>query len=232
MRITVNHLTRMSPPFVCVAGANSVGDSIRPVLSSGQLPRSLLTSQGGPFRLGAVVDIGKPRPRPVVPEVEDVVFDPRRTRTVEHLDGSEFRQVLDGITGASLRSIFGPPIVRKSRTAAAVPQYSGSASLGVLRADGAKLTVETRFDPPAIRVHFTDPDLGALAIKVTDLRLWESDQVTPAIASIKRIENALDECHLAVGLSRARRVSSYEGVWHWLQINNVFPAGDPLWARE
>ena len=140
--------------------------------------------------------------------------------------------MLGRVTADSLRAIFGPDIARMSGTAAAVPQFSGSASLGVLRLDGARLSVETRYDPPAIRVHFTDPDLGSLAIKVTDLRLWESDHASPAIANIKRIENALDDCYLAVGLSRALRVTNYEGVWHWLQINNVFPTSDPLWALE
>lgn len=232
MRITVNHLTRMTSPFICVAGVDSAGRSVRPVLSGEQLSRSLLTSQGGVFQLGAVVDIGDPRPMPVVPEVEDVAFNPRTTRTVEHLDSSEFREVLDQVVVDDLRSIFGPAIERKSGTAAAVPQGAGIASLGVLRGGDAKLTVKTRFGKPEIRVHFTDPDFGELAIKVTDLRLWEDDQVTPATANVERIKDALDGCYLAVGLSRAFAVSSYEGMWHWLQINNVFPADDPLWARE
>lgn len=232
MRITVNHLTRMTSPYVCVAGVDSAGRSIRPVLAGEQLPRSLLTSEGGPFRLGAVVDIGDSQPRPVAPEVEDVVFNPVRTRVVEDLDVDEFLEVLDRVTVASLRSIFGPSIVRKSGTAAAVPQHTATASLGVLRVESARLTVRTRFDKPDVRVHFTDPDAGELAIKVTDLRFWERDQATPSTSNINRIENALDDCYLAVGLSRAFPVSSYEGVWHWLQINNVFPADDPLWLRE
>lgn len=232
MRITVNHLTRMTSPYVCVAGVDSTGRTIRPVLSGERLPRSLLMSEGGPFRLGAVVELGNPRPKPVVPEVEDVTFDPRRTRLVEHLGVEAFLELLDGIVASSLRSIFGPAIVRKSGTAAAVPQHKGTASLGVLQADDAKLTVETRFDKPDIRVHFTDPDLGALAIKVTDIRLWERDQITPSTVNIKRIEKSLEDCYLAVGLSRAFAVSSYGGVWHWLQINNVFPAGNSLWVCE
>lgn len=232
MRITVNHLTRMSSPFVCVAGVDQSRHSIRPVLAGGRLPRSLLVSQGGPFRLGAVVNIGDPRPRPVVPEVEDVAFNPRRTRAVGDLDADEFGDLLNDVADDSLRSIFGSAIVRKSSTAAAVAQHTGTASLGVLRTKDVEITVQTSFGKPDVRVRFTDPDLGALAIKVTDLRLWEVDQVTPAGEEIERIQKALDNCFLAVGLSRAFSVSTYDGVWHWLQINNVFPSGDPLWARE
>ena len=187
MRITVNHLTRMKRPYVCVAGVDQSGRSIRPVLASEQLPRSLLVSQGGPFRLGSVVEIGDPQPKPDVPEVEDVVFNPGRTRVVQHLDADEFRDLLNDAAEDSLRSIFGPAIVRKSETAAAVLEHTGTASLGVLRTNDANLTVQTSFGKPDVRVHFSDPALGALAIKVTDLRLWEVDQVTPAAEQIERI---------------------------------------------
>ena len=160
------------------------------------------------------------------------MFNPGRTRVVQHLDADEFRDLLNDAAQDSLRSIFGPAIVRKSETAAAVPKHTGTASLGVLRTNDANLTVQTSFGKPDVRVHFGDPALGALAIKVTDLRVWEVDQVTPAAEQIERIKNKLDDSYLAVGLSRAFPVPSYEGVWHWLQINNVFPLASPLWARE
>jgi hypothetical protein len=202
MRITVNHLTRMKAPFVCAAGVDSAGRSIRPVLSTERLPRSLLASKGGPFQLGVAVHIGDPQPRPVVPEVEDTTFNQRRTRAVERLDSDRFCAVLDGVVAPSLRSIFGPSIVRMSPWAAAVPQNTGTASLGVLRAKNAKIVLRTSYGKPDLRVHFVDPVLGALAIRVTDLRLWQSDQETPATANIERIENEIDDCYLAVGLSR------------------------------
>lgn len=232
MRIVVNHLTRMRPTRICVAGIDEKGRSVRPVLDGQQLGRSLLQNEGGPFSLGAVVDLGRPRPRPVAPEVEDVVFDPRSTAVAERLDDAAFLRVLGAVAATSLRAVFGPELVKKSGTAAAVPQSSGNASLGVLRIRGAELLLQTRYEKPDLRVHFTDPDFGDLRIKVTDLRLWEDDHVTPAAANIERIAGMLDDCFLAVGLSRPFKVSSYEGIWHWLQINNVFPVADPLWERE
>ena len=232
MRVAVNHLTRMSSPYVCVAGIDSSGAHIRPVLSAGQLDRTLLMSEGGPFSLGAVVDLGPTRSRPVVPEVEDVVFEPGRAKTVDHLDAEGFRDVLDETVTGSLGSIFGSALVRLSRTAAAVPQGSGSASLGVLRLEGADLDVRKSFGKYEIRLQFTDSDLGESSIKVTDLRLWEPDQVTPSRGEVEKVKNRLDGCFVAVGLTRAFAVSSYKGVWHWLQINNVFPADDPLWTHE
>lgn len=99
------------------------------------------------------------------------MFNTRRTQVVGHLDSDEFRGLLEGVAEDSLGTVFGPAIVRKSPTAAAVPQHTGAASLGVLRTNDAELTLQTRFDPPDLHVHFVDPDFGELAIKVTDLRL-------------------------------------------------------------
>jgi len=222
----------MSGPHICVAGVDGQGRSVRPVLDRSRLRRSLLRSEGGPFALGVVVDLGRPRPRPVAPEVEDVVFEPWSTAVAGRLDDAGFLRVLDVVAANSLRAVFGPELVRMSGTAAAVPEGSGNASLGVLRVRGADLVALTRYDRPDLRVHFTDPDFGDLRIKVTDLRLWEDDHVTPATVNIERIEGMLEDCFLAVGLTRGFQVSSYEGVWHWLQINNVFPVADPLWERE
>jgi len=222
----------MKAPYICVAGVDGQGRSVRPVLAGQQLGRSLLVSEGGPFALGAVVDLGRPRPRPVVPEVEDVVFDPQLTTVEGHLDDATFVDVLGAVAANSLGTVFGSELVKKSGTAAAVPQGSGNASLGVIRIHGAELVLQTRYDRPDLRVHFTDPDFGDLRIKVTDLRLWEDDHATPATANIERIEGKLEDCFLAVGLSRPFAVSSYDGVWHWLQVNNVFPVADPLWERE
>jgi hypothetical protein len=232
VRVVINHLTRMRSPYVCVAGVDNSGRHIRPVLSVGQLDRDLLRSKGGAFSLGANVDLGPTDPRPTVPELEDVVFDPGRTKVVDYLDPAAFGGVLEEIAVDSLGAIFGAEFVRMSGTAAAVPLGTGSASLGVLRLEGAELDAREHFGKHEIRLRFTDPDLGELSIKVTDLRLWESDQETPSMNNIQSIRNRLDGCRVAVGLTRAFAVSSYEGVWHWLQINNVFPEDDPLWVRE
>lgn len=68
---------------------------------------------------------------------------------------------------------------------------------------------------------------------MTDLRLWASDQITPAFSEIEAIGTRLADCLVAVGLTRYFPVPSYPaGFGHWLQVNNVFPTEDPLWVRE
>jgi hypothetical protein len=76
MRIIVNHLTRMQPGYICVAGVDvSNGHHVRPVLR-GRLTTDLLASKGGPFDMAALVDIGRVESCGHAPETEDYNFDP------------------------------------------------------------------------------------------------------------------------------------------------------------
>lgn len=233
MRILINHLTRMKHPFVCVAGVRTDGVHIRPVFDQGRLERSLLRSEGGPFSLGSVVTLGPTRPRPDTPEKEDVVFVPQEARQEKSLGGDRFEAFMKRFAQPSLREVFGDDLVRLSRTSAAVGKGQGIASLGVIQVKGGAY-LEAGESPrgPEIRFTFTDSDLGELSLKVTDLRLWKANHKTPAFSKIKAIQTRLQDCFVAVGLTRLWEVSRYPGFGHWLQANNIFPIGDPLWARE
>ena len=237
MQIAVTHLTRMRHPYICVAGIDKKRDHRRPVLVSAtgqhkQLGRDLLSGNGGPFELGRVVDLGKVAPRPVVPEKEDVVFDPARAKFVKLLEEDRFLQLLEGCAEGSLGSIFGQDLEHLSGTAAAVPEGKGEVSLGVLKPSEARLEISWEWDKEIIRFGFVDPDFGEIKLKVTDIRLWESDYKTPATKAINSIKGRLEGCLAAVGLGRPYEVSSYPGPRHYLQVNNIYPRGDPLWARE
>ena len=237
MQILVTHLTRMKSPYICVAGIDKRWRHRRPVLADSeeghrQLERNLLRSKGGHFGLGEVVDLGSIKARPAPPEMEDVVFEPSGMTAVKTLDPEDFLRNLHRVAGNSLRTIFGLELEQLSRTAAAVPEGRGSSSLGVLMLSEASLQVKTEYEKQALRFDFEDPDLGELSLKVTDLRLWESDHETPATDAVDRIKNRLDGCFIAVGLGRAYDAAAYPGPKHYLQVNNIFPRGDPLWERE
>ena len=233
MQIVVMHLTRMKHPYICVAGIDKKGEHRRPVLTDSegghkQLERNLLRSERGHFALGAVVDLGNVQPQPTPPEVEDVVFAPVAVTAVKTFGPEDFQRLLDRLAEDSLRTIFGPDLERLSPTAAAVPEGRGEASLGVLKLTEAGLQVKAQ----VLRFDFEDPDLGDISLKVTDLRLWESDYETPAADAVDRIKNHLDGCYIAVGLGRAYDTTTYPGPKHYLQVNNIFPRNNPLWERE
>jgi len=232
MKIAVNHLTRMKFPYICVAGLTGSGSHIRPVIPSDQLHRRLLGEEGGPFSLGEVVELGSTTPRPARPALEDVEFEPYKASSVRLLGRDAFRKLLKGAAKSSLSKIFGPDLRRTSRTAAAVPEGRGGASLGVL-GPIRKAWIKSRIEMhrPVIRCSFADSDIGYVSLKVTDLRLWKNDHTTPEVAAVRAIEPQLEGCYLAVGLTRAWSPHPSEPSEHWLQVNNVFPIHDPLWSR-
>ena len=75
MRIIVTDLTRMREGHICVAGIDlTTGERARPV--GERLGAALLRTNGGPFDVGAIVELGPCRPAGSAPEVEDVLFEP------------------------------------------------------------------------------------------------------------------------------------------------------------
>lgn len=82
MRIIVNHLTRMTNPRICVAGIDvDTYDHVRPTTHANDLiTRAMLREHGGPFGVGALVDLGPVEPRPTVPESARIIDSSRRER--------------------------------------------------------------------------------------------------------------------------------------------------------
>ena len=237
MRITINHLTRMSQGYVCAAGVaiDSKGNysHIRPLREkkkphNGRLERNCLRSNGGAFSLGSIVDLGPINRRHVVPEIEDVKFLLWKVKHIQSLDVNPFiDDAIKPLAKSSLREIFGEDLYRQSSTAAAVPKGKGLASLGVIGPlSDVELEAREYYGQQEIRFSLSDPDLGNIRLKVTDIRLWESDHITPSFKNIDAIQTRIDGCYISVGLTREYKSR------HWLQINNVFPESDPLWTRE
>src|SRR5260221_4261607 len=102
MEIVVNHLTRMNPGYICVAGVNtSTWQHIRPVLN-GRLTTSLLATNGGPFAIASLVDLGSVQYRGYAPEVEDYYFDPQMVRIIGAVPREEFWNLLQRVTRRSI----------------------------------------------------------------------------------------------------------------------------------
>lgn len=231
MRIVVNHLTRMGR-YVCIAGVNN-GSHLRPVLKGKQIPRTLLKSKGGPVSLGAVIDLGSVISCSDPPKVEDIEFDLEQIKLLQDLRSDEFfQEAIKCVTKSSLKDIFGEELIPRYTASAVIPEGIGTASLGILGPlDDVRLfeEIDDYSGRPKIRFSFNDQHIGNLDLSVTDLRLWNIDQRTPYTDIMNIMNDHLDGCYIAVGLTgiygRKRR-------YHWLQVNNIFPKDDPLWARE
>ena len=133
MRIVVNHLTRMQPGYICVAGIDvQDNEHIRPVLGRERLTVGLLARNGGAFDMGRLVDLGPTQPSGTAPETEDHAFDPSRLVSVRELSPASFWKLLTAVSCDRLTDIFGNDLKAQGH-GCTVDEGQGNASLGCLR---------------------------------------------------------------------------------------------------
>jgi hypothetical protein len=228
MRIIINHLTRMRPGYICVAGlSEETFEAIRPILRYGQLPRELYAGEGGPFDIGRVVDIGPVMMAGRPPETEDRVFDTENAVATGVLTDREFWDLIRTQAVPDLRTIFGKDLRARGRTAAVDPG-TGLASLGLIQTQGLPTLEVDGYG--SLRIRLTD---GTFNVRpsVTDLRLYEADQKTLDADKVNRVKRRIQEGEpavVAVGLGRAWRTPQDSQPRHWLQANNIHLASGPI----
>lgn len=227
VQIVINHLTRMQPGFMCVAGMEVTSRvHIRPV-SFGRLPTSLLARNGGPFDMAAAVDLGPVSNVGQPPEVEDRRCNLQRARRITTMSAREFWESLEQAAQPSLAAIFGPDLVA-SGPACVVSAGSGRASLGCLSPRGKPVLYLNDQGKP--RMKLTDGSFFP-NLSVTDMRLYKDDHTTPDTAVIENVMDRLQKgvrAIISVGLTRPHSVDGEEAK-HYLQVNNIHLHDNPTW---
>lgn len=234
MKIVVNHLTRMQQGFICVAGIDlETGRHVRPVLQS-QMRTKFLARHGGPFEIGAIVELGWTKRVGQPPEVEDHLFHRGEVRRVADMPSDEFWQLLRQSAETKLVAIFGSDLTQRGHRSYGVDAGRGEISLGCyLLPSRAHIFIQHRdqWRRGRIRIAFQVGD-HEFDLGVTDIRLYESDHVTPAEAIVQQTDGRLqttDGVILSVGLSRPYQGGDAGEPIHWLQVNNIHFADDPCW---
>lgn len=229
MKIVVNHLTRMQPGYICVAGLDlQTNAHVRPVLAGSRLTVDLLKRKGGPFDIAVVVDLGATQPRGRPPETEDHVFDRAQLTTVNELTAERFWKVLKSVSRKTLNEIFGKEL-QPQRRGCAVDEGTGSASLGcLLLATPPQLSINGW---GKLRIKVNDGTFD-VDLSVTDLRFYKDDRhiVQPKVgADVQRRIKKDVGIIVSVGLARAFLAKDDTARRHWLQVNNIHLEDDPTW---
>ena len=231
MQIVVNHLTRMTSGFMCVAGLNPEKlTQVRLTLSGARLTTALLRRHGGPIDMAVSLSLGSPTPTPSRPEVEDHVIDPSKIKAEKTLGADKFWDLLRQVAVPKLSTIFGPDLKMRGSESCGVDVGAGQASLGCLvPATSCNLYVgEKMGGRPKVRIEISDGTLG-LDLGVTDLRVYEGDHVTVSESTVKSVGKRLKSgvgVILSVGLTRPFPPTA---PLHWLQCNNIHLEDDPTW---
>ena len=230
-KIVVNHLTKMKHPHICVAGLDvKSNEQVRPVLQNGQLDTSMLSDNGGPFALGAVVSLGEVTDIASPPEVEDRSFAVTAATLRAQLSGSEFWKAIDAVAQDDLTAICGEELVETSRSFS-TPAGQGSHSLGCYR-PATIPTVGTDTYGKKVSVYAYMQLGGQIKkIPITDIRLVDTsfEVSTAKVQRLEKLVKAAPDILFSVGLSRPFAKSGSTEKRHWLQINNVFVSQAPLW---
>lgn len=229
MRIVVNHLTRMDAPRICIAGIDpQANQHVRPTTGrSNPLTRDLLTSEGGPFAIGALVELGEVTPTPEPPETEDHLFRPARARALGRLSPNRYLELLNKNAGDRLQELFGGELVRQGWTYA-VDKDCGTASLGVLRVRRKPDLEIDRYGKLRLRLNYGKKPAF---LPVTDVRFVEADHKTiktELVADVRaRMQRGVNVI-LMLGLARAFQKSDDDCERHWLQVNGICMTDRPL----
>ncbi len=233
MRIVINHLTRMEAPRICVAGIDpATGRHIRPITERDHpLTRSLLGAHGGPFDLGALVEIGNVTADPKRPETEDHLFWPARAKVMGRLSPNRYVELLHEHADDCLTAIFGDDLVRHDWNYA-VEKGRGTVSLGVLRVRRRPDIEIDRYGK--LRLRLNDEDKPAF-LSVTDVRFVEADHKmvkAELVSDVKARMRRGVEVLLMLGLARAFQRSEDDRERHWLQVNGICMTDRPLGERR
>jgi len=234
MRMVISHLTRMHGGHICVAGVDlQTRRHVRPVLSTGPISSHLLARYGGPFEMAHVVDLGRLRPRPEEPHVEDYILVPSWVKVERTAEAHEFWNLLHEVTATRFREIFGEALKAVGHMRLGTEPGCGSASLGCLRPrDPPQLYLAAARDGKRqIRIKFTDGAMRADA-SVTDLRLYGDDHATPDADKVRGVAKWILDSEgvlLGVGLTRKFRPSEQAAYVHYLQVNNIHLKEEPTW---
>ena len=232
MLIVVNHLTRMKAGYFCVAGINkSTNTHVRPVLKYGSLSTELLACSESLYNIASLVDLGKVKHIGQNPEIEDHIFYPVNACLVRNMGQKEFWELINNVSKENLTEIFGPELEQHGKHCV-VKCGKGEASLGCISKFTDLNLYINKYDK--LRIRCSDGTFSA-DLSVTDLRLCESDHITPKSNKVKEVAKRIksgEKVVLSVGLTRPWQKQDDEEPFHWLQVNNIHLENKPAWRLE
>jgi len=234
MEIAINHLTRMSPGRICVAGIDTTsGMHVRPLPPGGSVVTADLERNGGPYDIGNVVDLGTVVSCPQRPKLEDHNY--ATAKLVRTTDPVRFYHHMQQMAVVDLQTLFGPALVITPNAGAYLPPSQGNASLGCLLPTDAKpqLFANTFNQKVKLRINLPTTFAGnavSLNLSVTDIRMYLADHSTPDVNAIPAFNQRLktEPFILGIGVGYLMNATLHNPAAHWLQVNALHFEADPI----
>jgi hypothetical protein len=234
--VTITDVTRMAPPFVCVAGVAEDRHSIRIQFKGSRIDENWLCNNGvtiiRPFaKVGFALLSAKSEP----PHTEDWFVDPYLLEAHGQLTPAEQASFLASICDPSVATIFGTRIFEDPGFY--VLKGRGDRSLGTVQVNEIEKVFYQCYEKGwDCRLRFRDEGGDTYLLKVKDLsfcayldHLREVENVSSEQIEKRLTRNLSEkECFLRIGLARG---------WAqfpdrcYLQVTGVFPFPDYLQGR-
>ncbi|OGO38227.1 MAG: hypothetical protein A2W35_20430 [Chloroflexi bacterium RBG_16_57_11] len=234
-KLVITDLTRMQHGRVCVAGYDSQGRAVRPVLPPPGIPESALYQAGQPvifpFALVAF-DLQDPDPQP--PHTEDVRYTPDSPQLVRVVQSRE--AVLAWSLYESVTDVFGQPVL--TGPGYYVLDCQGERSLGTIRPKAVDAVIYAPGDDTEAwdyRIVFDDALGQTYRLKITDLS-WQyfchslrGESHDPPRIAVELTQTLQErKVYLRLGLSRGWKKYPERC---YLQVNGVYTNPDYLEGR-
>jgi hypothetical protein len=186
----------------------------------------MLATNGGVFDIGNVVELGRTRWCGKPPEVEDVLFGERAAKIARRMTGEQLFAELRKRAVPGLQAI-GSDLLREGNSLVTTAGRGRCSLVATMSAEQFQVVARNHRDERGViaqRIRFVRSD--DVDLSVTDVRLYESDMLTPDIERVRWLQSRLAESPevvLCYGLGRP-----YNGR-HYLQLNNLHLSNAPAW---
>jgi len=235
-KIAVTDITRMKPPFICIAGVYNDGRSVRPLMKGKRFDQNWCQRNGFVIKPFSVIELDFLEPRPTPPHTEDYYINPHHVVWVSQLDVEKKRQLLKMMDDGCVANIFGAELLSKENQKAKYIQTgSGNRSLGTIRPKSIQHFHYRQYEHCwDYRLAFTDQCGEEYQVKIVDLSfqsMMDYQRVVQGFSPRQVEQYAMDhifgveDLYLRLGL--ARGFADYPDCC-FLQITGVYPIPDYL----
>jgi hypothetical protein len=170
--LTITDITRMAGYFICIAGIDKKGKTIRPLYEHKRIEESWCLVDGKEIRpfTRVLIDLEKPRPNPTPPHMEDWFIGTENQQVIGYCTEEEKKDILKNNLSKDTAEIFGTEIQRIQGEGTFVKSNCGCRSMGTIKAkhvfDFMHDQFEGRWD---YRLKFIDESDHEYRLKVVDL---------------------------------------------------------------
>jgi hypothetical protein len=233
--LIITDITRMGGNFICVAGIDPNGKTIRPLYKDKRIDQDWCCVEGCEIRPFTRIMIDLETPRPLPPHTEDYHIGPEKLKILGDCSIDEKLNLLKRNCSKDVASIFGADIQRVTGEGTFIQLNTGNYSLGTVNAKkvfGFKhILYDDHWD---YRINFIDTEGNEYRLKAVDLtfqtyvdhlRICHKLSIDEIEGYVNRNIFALNDIYLRIGLSRGW--GKYPDRCY-LQITGIFTFPDYL----